>query len=55
MATESYVIKRIATGEVVLETFNAQLVRNLKPEYVAIPIREYLASLNRKIRAEAAS
>ena len=51
MGTTSWVIKRISTGEVVMETFDAEVVRYLNvAQYVAIPIIEYLADLNRQIK-----
>lgn len=44
----SWVIKNKATGEVVMETFDQAKVDALNTEkYVAVPIKEYLASLNR--------
>jgi hypothetical protein len=45
----SWVIVDISTNEAVLETYNAKLLEalNLK-RYKAVPILEYLQSLNRK-------
>ena len=44
----SWVIRQKATGVVVMETFNAALVGKLNKErYEAVPILEYLVSLNR--------
>jgi hypothetical protein len=45
----SWVIRNKATGEVLMETFSTKLVAALNTaKYEAIPIREYLASLNRR-------
>ena len=46
--TASWVIRERATGLVILETFSPAVVRHLKPQYEAVPILEYLQSLNRK-------
>jgi len=47
--TTSWVIREKATGDVVLETFDPRKVEALNTEkYEAVPIREHLASLNRK-------
>jgi hypothetical protein len=44
----SWVIRERATGQVIMETWNARLVSALNTaKYEAVPIREYLASLNR--------
>lgn len=44
----SWVIREISTGRVILETWNPKLVAALNTaRYEAVPIREYLASLNR--------
>lgn len=44
----SYVIREKATGRVILETFNLRIVDTLnKEKYEAVPIQEYLASLNK--------
>lgn len=53
MRTASWVIRERATGRVILETFNAKLLDRLKPEYEAVPILEYLQSLNRRIKCTA--
>jgi hypothetical protein len=43
----SWVIKNKTTGEVIAETFDKKKVDALNIEkYEAVPIREYLASLN---------
>jgi hypothetical protein len=44
----SWVIREKATGRVICETWSALAVACLKPAYEAIPIGEYLASLNRR-------
>lgn len=47
--TASWVIKNKQTGEVIMETFNKTVVDALNVEkYEAIPILEYLQSLNKK-------
>ena len=47
--TASWVIRERATGKVVMETFNAKVIEKLNAErYEAVPILEYLQSLNRK-------
>lgn len=51
--TASWVIKDRSTGEAVLELFNPKAVENLNTEkYEAVPIQEYLGSLNAKGRKE---
>lgn len=45
--SKSWVVRDIATGRVVMETFNGDLRNSLDARYEMIPIREYLASLNR--------
>jgi hypothetical protein len=48
--TASWVIRNKVTKEVVLETFNPKAVAALNTEkYEAIPILEYLASLNKPL------
>ncbi len=52
MSNASWVIVRRATGEGVMETFNAELLPRLNAErYVAAPIMDYLCEFNRRIRA----
>ena len=49
MRTASWVIRERSTGRVIMETFNAKLVAALNTvRYEAVPILEYLQSLNRK-------
>ena len=49
MKTASWVIKDNYSGEVLFETFDEFLVSKLNTEkYRAIPILEYLVSLNKK-------
>lgn len=49
MKTASWVIVDNATGKAVLETFNEKLLVKVNIEkYRAIPILEYLVSLNSK-------
>lgn len=48
MRTASWVIRNKETGEVIAETFNRKVVEALNTaKYEAVPIGEYLASLNR--------
>lgn len=48
MKTASWVISEKVTGKVIFETFDKKKVDALNTDkYVAIPILEYLASLNR--------
>lgn len=45
----SWVVRNRATGEVLFETFSAALVAKINAaKYEAVPIAEYMASLNRK-------
>ncbi len=49
MKTASWVIREKATGKVLFETFNASIPGMLNTaKYEAVPILEYLQSLNRK-------
>lgn len=49
MRTASWVIVRIATGEVLFETFSPAIVAKINTAaYRAVPILEHLQSLNRK-------
>jgi hypothetical protein len=49
----SWVIVEKATGKAVLETFNPKVVANLNTaKYKAVPIGEYLGSLNRALRRQ---
>lgn len=50
MKTASWVIKEVKTGSVICETFSEIIVRNLRPEYVAIPIQDHLVQLNNEIK-----
>jgi len=46
--TASWIIREKATGKVICETFDARKIAALNTEkYEAVPIREYLASLNK--------
>lgn len=48
MKTASWVIREIANGRVLFETFNPKLVAALNTtRYEAVPILAYLQSLNR--------
>ena len=48
----SWVIRNKATGEVMLETFDANVVRHLNTaKYEAVPVGAYLASLNNRSAA----
>lgn len=48
MKTASWVIREKATGEVMFETFDKKKVDALNTaKYEAVPILEYLASLNK--------
>lgn len=52
MKTASWVIVNIATGEPVMETYSECMVQILNTdEYKAVPILEWLQSINRAIRA----
>lgn len=49
LRTASWVIREKATRKVLFETFNRKIVEALNTDrYEAIPILEYLQSLNRK-------
>lgn len=49
LKTASWVVRRLATGEVMFETFNPKVVEALNTErYEAVPILAYLQSLNGK-------
>lgn len=49
MKTASWVIVNIATNQAVFETFNENTARAVNPRlYKAVPILEWLQSLNRK-------
>jgi hypothetical protein len=49
MKTASWVIREKTTGRVLFETFDARKVDALnKEKYEAVPILDYLQSLNRK-------
>lgn len=50
MRTASWVIRERATGRVICETYNPDVIPLLKPEFEAVPILEYLQSLNRRIK-----
>jgi hypothetical protein len=53
MRTASWVIREIATGRVIAETFNAATVAGLNTaRYEAVPILEYLGALNRQIAGD---
>lgn len=47
----SWVIVRIDTGQAVCELYNKRLVDRInKDKYKAVPVGEWLASLNRKTK-----
>lgn len=46
--TASWVIRRRDTKEVVMETFSRRTAEAIRPEFEAVPILEYLQSLNGK-------
>lgn len=47
MRTASWVVRELATGRVIFETFNSDLRDSLNTEkYEMVPVAEYLASLN---------
>jgi len=49
MRTASWIIIEKATGKAVLETFNPKVMEAINTEkYEAIPVLQYLASLNQK-------
>lgn len=49
MTTASWVIRDRVSGKVLFETFNPKIVAALNTSrYEAVPILEYLQSLNRK-------
>jgi hypothetical protein len=49
LETASWVIREKATGRVIGETFNSKVLQVLNTaRYEAVPILEYLQSLNRK-------
>lgn len=49
MKTASWVVREKATGRVIMETFNARVVKALNTaKYEAVPILDYLQSLNRR-------
>ena len=50
MKTASWVIVEKATGRAVWETFSPQPFAFLKPAYEAVPIGDYLGSLNAAIK-----
>jgi len=52
----SWVVREKATGTVLFETFNRRVVEALNTaKYEAVPIGEYLAEINRKIRESGAT
>lgn len=51
MQTASWVIREKESGNVICETFNAQLVAALNTaKYEAVPILEYLQDFNQRAR-----
>jgi hypothetical protein len=48
MKTASWIIIERSTGNVVLETFNEALTKLNQKKYRAVPILEYLQSINGK-------
>lgn len=46
--TASWIIRRRDTKEVVMETFSLRTAQAVRPEFEAVPILEYLQSLNVK-------
>ena len=48
--TASWVIVEKSTGKAIMETFNATLAARVKSEFEAVPILEYLQSLNGKAK-----
>jgi hypothetical protein len=49
----SWVIREKATGRVVMETFNRRTAEAINTaRYEAVPIKQYLASLNRRAGAK---
>ena len=51
----SWIIRNKATREVICETFELRVAKSINTEkYEAVPIYEYLAEVNRRIRAEVA-
>jgi len=49
MSDKSWVIIEIATGKVIFETFNGNILNTINAEkYKAVPITEHLQSLNRQ-------
>lgn len=52
MKTTSWVIREKSTDRVIFETFDPRKVRALNTtRYEAVPIAEYLASINGKVKA----
>ena len=51
MKTASWVVIEIKTGNVMFETFSQSLVNAISDKYKAVPILEYLQSVNAKIKA----
>ncbi len=50
MIVASWVIREKETGRIIMETFDRAKVRALNTDkYEAVPIQEYLASLNKNI------
>jgi hypothetical protein len=52
MLSNSWIIVKRDTQEVVMETWNQSALKYLKPEFEAVPTHEYLYNLNRKIKEE---
>jgi hypothetical protein len=50
MLSNSWIIIKKDTREVIIETWNESVLRYLKSEFVAIPTHEYLFNLNRTIK-----
>lgn len=54
MPPESWVIRERATGRVMFETFNARTAAAINTaKYEAVPILEYLQSINGKAKEQA--
>lgn len=54
MKTASWIIREKATGAVVMETFNEKVIEKINAEkYEAVPILEYLASINGRRKPDA--
>jgi hypothetical protein len=50
MKSNNWIVIEKSTGKAIMETWSANVINDLTPDYKVVPAYEYLVNLNREIK-----